>query len=553
MRRRSEPPAPPARLALVAMVGALGACAGGGDSAGVPNDNGGLSGCALDGDCPTGLICQAAACVNPEDLLPPDVEQPRDLDRPQTSAGRLFTLAPEGDALLVLDPSTLQVLAVPVPSGPQSLAVRPGLASALVLSGASRALTRVDLEPTPALVGARLARRYGQVTVSPDGRWALLWTPATVDAAEDEEGVVALVDIEAMGTRSASVFEAAAGFRLTDVHFVTDAGLATRAAVVGKGSVTVLELARLGEAGYRPQRVLLPPTFAEVVGREVVAQPGAATLLLRSLGEPALAVVTLTGSATVAQRPLPARATDLDLSPQGDFAVAALRSAGLLAVLPLPEALSSTAAVRFIPVAGVAPGQVELSADGGRAAVFSTADDAEVMGWVDLEQGDLRLVDGLEKAVRGVVLSPDGVGAVVVHRPVTSSVADDYERMVDADEGYSLVDLDSGFVQLVRTRGAPPDEVVFGDSGRYAAITVRDDATARHRVEAADLGTLVVKSHALASTPRYAGALPGGEGVWILQAHPAGRISVLDLATDQLRTLTGFRLNAEIVATGGGQ
>ena len=551
---------PPARGGPVGALGlllfasslTLWACAGGGDASLDPNDPGGLSGCALDGDCPTGLICQAGACVNPDDLRPPDVEVRPEADRPQSSGGRLFTLAPDSDALLVIDPDTLDIQAVPVPSDPQSLAVRPGLRSAVVLSGSSRALTRVDLEPAPALFMTRLPRRYGQVVASPDGRWALVWTPASVDAAEDAEGVVGLVPLEAMGTAEEVVHEVAAGFRLTDVHFVMEAGAATRVAVVSKAAVTHIELARLGDPGYRTQRVLLPASFAEVVGREVVAQPGSSVLLMRSLGEAALAVVDVVSS-SVAQLPLPARATDLDLSPSGDFAVAALRGSGQVALLPLPLAPSSSTALRLFDVTGVPPGQIEVAADGRHAAVFSTTDGAERVGWLDLEQGSLQLIDGLDKAVRAVVLAPDGAGALVVHRPVTSSVADDYERMVDADEGYSLVDLTTGFVQLVRTYGAPPQEVVFGASGRYAAVTVRDDATGRHRVEAADFATLVVRSLDLASTPRYAGALPGSEAVWIIQAHPAGRISVLDPAAGRLRTLTGFQLNAEIVATGGGQ
>ncbi|MCB9650538.1 MAG: hypothetical protein H6730_28700 [Deltaproteobacteria bacterium] len=529
------------------LAGTLGGCAGG-DSANQPVPDDGLSGCALDTDCPTGLICQAAACVNPDDLLPPDVEASGHVARPQASAGRLFTLAPDSDALLVMDPATLDIQTVPVASGPASFAVLPGQAAAVVLSPAARALTRVTLAPVAAVSVTRLARRYAQVVTSPDGRWALLWNPASTDPDAEDDGVVAVVDLEADG---APAYEAAAGFRLTDVHFVTEAGVATRVAVVGKGSVTHMALSRLAEDGYRPQRILLPPAFAEVIGREVVAQPGAPVLLMRSLGEAALAVVDVVSS-TVAALPLPARATDLDLSPTGDFAVAALRGAGQVAVLPIPEILSSTAAMRLFPVSALSPGQVEVAADGAHAAVFTTADDDEVMGWLDLTQGDLQVV-ALEKAVAAVAIGPDSSSALVVHRPVTSSVADDYERMVDADEGYSLVDLGSGFVQLARTHGAPPQEVVFGASGRYAAVTVRDDDAGRHRVEAADFMTMVVRSHDLASTPRYAGALPDADAVWIIQEHPAGRISVLDPAGDQLRTLTGFQLNAEIVATGGGE
>ncbi|MCA9555036.1 MAG: ASPIC/UnbV domain-containing protein, partial [Myxococcales bacterium] len=162
-----------------------------------PDD--GLSGCALDTDCPTGLICQAAACVNPDDLLPPDVEASGHVARPQASAGRLFTLAPDSDALLVMDPATLDIQTVPVASGPASFAVLPGQAAAVVLSPAARALTRVTLAPVAAVSVTRLARRYAQVVTSPDGRWALLWNPASTDPDAEDDGVVAVVDLEADG------------------------------------------------------------------------------------------------------------------------------------------------------------------------------------------------------------------------------------------------------------------------------------------------------------------------------------------------------------------
>lgn len=532
--------------ALLLLGGALAGCAGGEEAAFDPSPDDGISACTLDADCPSGLVCRASECVNPEDLLPPDLEQPQIVGRPAATATRLLTLSAATDALLLIEPERLELEAVPVPRGPTALAVIPDEEAALVLSEATRSLTFLDLEAGPSAEVLRLARRYVAVDVSPDGAWAVLWTPDGVEPDEGAEGLVAVVDLDALAAGEGAAVELAAGFRHTDVHFVAQGGATTELVVLGKGAATFVTLGRLDEAGYRPERMRLPEAFAEVIGREVVARPGAQVLLLRSLASAGIGLLDV-GQRRLTELALPGRATDLDLSPDGARALAALRGVGQLALLPLPDVLSSSAALELIDVDGVTPGQVELSADGTHAAVFSGQDGSERFGWIELSSGALTVFDGIEKEVRSIGLSPDGRTALVVHQAnPTSSVADDYERAVDRDEGYSLVDLESGFAQLKRTGSVAPLEITFTASGRRAAITLRDDAEQRHRVEAADLDRLVVTPYELASSPRFLGALPGSERVWVTQDHPAGRISVLDLAAGRLRTLTGFELDAEI-------
>ncbi len=518
-------------------------------SGAVPEDRAGA--CGLDADCPTGLICQAPVCVSPEDMLPPDQEEARLVGRPAASRTRLFTLATDQAALLVLHPDSLRLEAVPVPAGREALVVVPDREVALVLSGAARALTWVDMEGGTDVKILRLARRFHTLSVSSDGAWAVLWTPSGTVAEDGAEGLVALIDLDALSQGEPALVEIAAGFRHTDVHFVHDGSRAVQAVIIAKASATVVRLDSLSDPGYRPQRLVLPPAFAEVIGREVVATPGSDVLLMRSLGAPALGVFSVFSS-TVAAVSLPGLATDLDLSADGRLAVVALRGRGQVGLLPLPEVLTATEAVRYIDVPAVSPGQVELSLDGLHAAVFSAQDGSERFGWLSLGSGELTVYDQIDKQVRSIVLSPDGLGAMVLHQAdPDSSAADLYERAVDQDEGYSLVDLTSGFAQLKRTGAAPAVEVAFGASGRWAAVTVLDEVSGDHRVEAADLSTLIVHSLSLASAPRFLGALPSSEQVWITQVHPAGRISVFDLQSERLQTLTGFQLNAEIVSGGG--
>ncbi len=514
-------------------------------------DEGGVPRCESNRDCPAGLICRDQVCVSPEDLLPPDVETSRVVGRPVASSVRLFTLATDAHALLVLDPSSLALESVPVPSGPEALAVIPGQEVALVLSGEARALTLVDLNADLRVETVRLPRRYRELSVSPDGNWAVLWTPDGVAPEDGAEGLISLVNLDALSRGQAEPIEIAAGFRHTDVHFVVDGVVATAAVVLSKSAATVVRFEQLRTPGYRPQRILLPSPFAEVIGREVAAVPGADVLLLTSLGTQALAIVDV-ASSTVSQFPLPGRASDIDLAPGGQYAVLALRGQGQVGILPMQDILSSTDSLRLIDVPGLVPGQIEVSSDGGHAAVFSTQDGSERFAWLDLQSGELVIMDQIDKEVQSIALSPDGTGALVVHKAnPDSTIADDYERAVDQDEGYSLVELQSGFAQLKRTASAAPVEVAFGASGQFAALTIRNELDGEYHVEVADFSSLIVHSLELASSPQFMGALPESEKVWVTQLHPAGRISVVDLDTRRLQTLTGFQLNSEIISGGG--
>ncbi|CAN0592021.1 unnamed protein product, partial [Laminaria digitata] len=185
--------------------------------------------------------------------------------------------------------------------------------------------------------------------------------------------------------------------------------------IIAKASATVVRLDSLSDPAYRPDRLVLPSAFAEVIGREVVAAPGSDVLLMRSLGAPALGVFSVSSS-TVAAFSLPGLATDLDLSADGGLAVVALRGRGQVGLLPLPEVLTTTQSVRYIDVPTVSPGQVELSLDGLHAAVFSGQDGSERFGWLNLVSGELTIYDQIDKQVRSIVLSPDGLGAMVLHQ-----------------------------------------------------------------------------------------------------------------------------------------
>lgn len=544
MRSRRWPQAP-----VLLILGALG-CGDSADLARPGADPGQEGRCTLDADCSGGLICRESRCVSPEDLLPPDREDDRLAGRPVQAGRFLLTLAPDAGAVLLIDPADLSVQSVPVASDPVALLALPGRSEAAVLSREGRRLGLLAVDgDLPRLVSLRLPRRYGGLALSPDGRFAVLFTPDGAPPDAGAEGLVAVIDLDALARGEAVPVEVAAGYRHVGVYF--RAGSHPSALVVGKDEVFVIDLERtVADPVLAPTRVVLPEAYGDVAGREVLALEGAGYLLLRSFASAGVGVLEVE-TARFWVVPLPALPTDLELHPAGDRVLAALRAAGALAILPLPAALTSSAAVELIAIPQVSPGLVEISADGRLAALYGTQDGSERFALLDLETRELRVIDRLRKILRSVAFSPDTESVVVLHRAEPdSTVADPYERAVDRDEGYSLVDLDRGRTQLVRTGEAAPVELVFAPTTRRAALTLRHDPSRSFRVEALDLETLIARSHPLGSAPQFAGALAAqaghGERVWITQEHPAGRLSVLELATGALRTLTGYRLNAEI-------
>ena len=319
--------------------------------------------------------------------------------------------------------------------------------------------------------------------------------------------------------------------------------------MIGKEEVAILPLADLGA---HPERVRLPDGYREIVTREAIGAPDGSFVLFRSFGAPELLALDVAARSTAAL-PLPAIATDLELTPNGSLAVAALRATGQVAIVPLPAGLADPALVTFLDASAVVPGQVELAPDGSRGVLFTSTESTEAFGVVELgATPSVRPLSILEKWVGTIGMSPDGSRAIVVHRPNPgSTVADLYERDVDVQHGYSVVDLEAGVAQLKLTGNVAPGEFVFAADGRHAAVTLRDDARRVYRVDAVDLGTLVTDSLELASAPEYAGALVNAEGdladrIWVTQVHPAGRISFVDLAERAVRTATGYELNSDV-------
>jgi len=342
---------------------------------------------------------------------------------------------------------------------------------------------------------------------------------------------------------------------------------------LGEDTVSLIDLANLAQQPL-PQSVALPEALRTIATRSAVGSADGAWVLLSSLSSNDIAALD-TATGTLASLALPGKPSDIALSPDGRTAVAVLRDIGQVARFPLPDALADPGQVELTSVAltaegcaapppetdggGVdggatppacvaAPGQVVLSPDGKLAALFTNSQPSKSFAVLDLQSGALSSFDGLEKWVDTLGIGPNDHSVVVLHRPNSgSNAADPYQKMVDQSQGYSVVDLAAGAAQLELTMAVPPQQIVFAGDGAHAGVTLSDPAHAKYQVDAVDLQTLITSSLALASALQFAGPFAGGTAlIWVTQDHPAGRISFVDLATHQVRTATGYALNAEI-------
>lgn len=544
----------PLSISILLLAAACGEAAS--DKAGGDGGGGDLAPCTRDADCPAGLVCGTDGICVTEDGTPPERERPRDAVRPEASAERIFILSPSADAVTLLDPSSLALKSVGVPAEPIDLEVLPGEDAALILSGAGRSLSLLHWSGGgPALHVQRIDRRFGAVAVDPTGARAILWNPDGSLPADGAEGVVGIVDLAALRDDApAPIAELAVGRRHAAVFFRGGED----AVVVGKEEIAVLSLA----AEPAATRIALPASFAEPSTREAVAAADGSFLLMRSLAAAEILVFDV-AARTLATLPLPAPATDLDLSADGTLAAAVLRSSGQIAFLDLPAALGDPGAVRLyeaaLPAEGceappctTAAGQVELAADGSLAVLFSSAAPTESVVAMRTADGSLLGTFHLEKRPAAVFLTPDATRAVIfLQADPGSTVSDPYEREVDRSEGYAVVDLEGGFSQLKLTGTRVPREVVFAPGDRWAAVSLREADGPGFGLDAIDLQSLLTTPLPLASAPEFLGPLPAENEetlhrIWVTQVHPAGRIGIARLDRRSIRHITGFELESEV-------
>jgi DNA-binding beta-propeller fold protein YncE len=506
--------------------------------------------CFSANDCPPGQYCnEFHTCQSPpvgdagpdgDPWVPPEVEE--ELGSPASGLRYVYVPLTDLDGVARIDSESLDVTTVPVGDRPRVLTTPPGQDLAVVLNHGSDSATvvrTVDGEdqtvtlPTPA--------HANRLEMNPSGTVAIAYFEAESAVASDW-GSFQDVAVLRLAAGEDRVQRVTVGFRPRQVIFGDDD---ESVFVITEDGVSILDLADETMGFVAPTIPLSLSLLEEGVPEEVLVSPDGSHAFSRWADEALVRAVDLT-TGTIVDTALDGVPTDLDLTPAGDAVVMVLRDAGQVVVMDLPDGIGDVDALNVIDCSDLEIGSALITPDGQRALVFTNAINQESLAVVDLSTGDVRLVL-LRKGVRTVLLSPGGTTALVIHNSVPLEPGtNDFEATLDGEQGFSLLNLSNLFVKLQVTQGQPgvftflPDEL-----GAY--IVVADESVGLREVAAAHFGNFTVDTFSVGSEPTALGTVPGTNRVYVVQDHPLGRISFVEIDSQTVRTVTGFQLNSQII------
>lgn len=482
----------------------------------------------------------------------PEEEAKVVFEAPRSSRNYVFVANPGLDSVAKIDADTLEITSVETGDRPTVVQTFKEENLAVVLNEGSAEVTVIRAGdgsdyvrnlPVPVSMNA--------LVLSPKGDYALVYfdfdkaqedPEFRLDEAAPPFQDVALVKLEEGGEK---VFHLTVGFQVLDLEF-DDEG--QRAFVITRTGISVVELATV-----RGDKALPPISVAEVdaqdeTDREVEVTGDGRFAFVRSAGLEGLNVVDL-GDRAITLVSLPTIPTDLDLVPGQSRAVATLRGTHQVAILELPAVLEDPESLRILELSDdFNAGQAELTPDARKAVLFTTVEERPELAVLDLDTGALAQ-HLLKKGVQSVAISPESDAAVVFHtkQPGTPTPGEPEDSFLAKSHAYSIVDLETGYAKI-ETLPTKAGEFVFGESSGRLYFLLNDKLADVRQVEVIDLGSFRTRSIRLGSPPEHVGSIPndGVPRIYISQEHPVGRMTFIDEADLEIKTVTGFELNSLI-------
>ncbi len=460
-----------------------------------------------------------------------------------TSRGTIARVAISGDAILI---DTARVGALPT-----EVATVPGADTAVVLNRGSDTVSVVragaigeelDVTSVDVVVGAN------QLAISPDGAWAFVWYDNRRAEAGDITGPLSEVSAVRLAEGDEVAWQISVGINVRDVVF--DDAAATAFVITDDGVSPVPLDGLRGDEFVPPIDVDGDPLVTAVGGdREVLVTDDGSLAVVRDGTQPLLRFVALdTGEVT--EFALDGAPSDVDLVPGTSDVLVTVRETGVVELVDVEAwRAGSPDATRTFTDFPHPVGRTVLSADGDTAVVFSGASDtgeAPFVSILSLDDDGLRSWN-VRKTVAAAVVSPALTHALLVHTkepgdPVAGAPEDE---IIARSFAYTAFSLGSGLTKLVRV-DARPGEIAFTDDGRHAFVLVADEARAVQEVSWIDLDTFQTRTLDFDRLPEHVGAVPGAGYVYVSQVHTLGRIAFIDVATGDVREITGFELNGLI-------
>jgi DNA-binding beta-propeller fold protein YncE len=478
----------------------------------------------------------SAADSSYEDDYEPEAEDDFARLQPAALPDYVFVANPGRNTLSRINVDSLSVLTTEVGVSPAVVLSTPDETKAVVFNKGSNEVSVVDAQ-SMSVEQVEVREDYNQMSMSPGGGWVVCYyDEAAVDPDDPEtEGArsfneVSLVDLEALSHTAMVV-----GFNPRDVQFSDDG---QRAVVVSDAWLAVIDL---DAEVLEPTRIQISDdTVDPPEAEEVVLTPDGGYALIRQFGVTDLVLVNLDSGeldyVAVGDNP-----TDIDVTPDGNQAVAVARGSSELWIYDL-EDLSSEPDVIPMPQEEVF-GSLVMSPDGETGILFSTATGAARYGsWDRLEENPLRAITtrALVKPIDKVEISPDGSTAVIFH-PLDNGSEVESDSLFYNSYALTMIDMSDFFANPLRLNSEPIayDHTADGLTG---FVVLEGEPY----LEVLHYDSLLFDEIELKSDPVYLGVLPETRQAFVSQEHDLGRISFYDPDTEELETITGFELNAEI-------
>ena len=456
-----------------------------------------------------------------DDDTPPTPED--DVDpgtSPRSCGGSVYVINTDGHFVSKIDATTLDVDTIEVEAEPTILRATDDCTAMLTLNTGADSVTIIDVA-TGGTTHVDVRPGLNEMKISPTGRYAVAYHNFTGDEEGSQGyGEVSIVDIDA-----ASVLSIAVGFPPDEVVFSGDG----RAVLI---SETTLAVVGLATGSFSSVATGLDVDDGQVLKKVAVTAGGDYALLL---AEASTALLALDLSTEELERvELECYPTDLDVAAEGDVSMMVCRDDGLIVVMD-NETLALTTYETDETV-----GSCELTEAGDRGVLFTNAEAIERVHVIDTATGEMDTYLTV-KPILGVAIAPHDTGAVLAHYGGDGEPIDDFDAYFDTVQAFSVMNMDDGRINPVETV-AVPLVVSFGEDGRNAVIPFADS----RQIVLVNVVTGLADVIVTPSTPLEVGVIADLGTAFVLQEHPLGRISFVDVDTLQFRTITGFLLNGGI-------
>lgn len=475
----------------------------------------------------------------------PEDELESGFEVPVVTEKRVWAANPESGRVAIVDASTLEIRIVDAGFGPTHLAAIPsrkeGEEQAIVLNVHSHDATLIRIDTAGQLETATVPVHEGANawSISPHGRFAIAWTNARhVPDADPTEGFQDLTVID-LASSPPKATRLAVGYRPAQV--VIDEN-ETRAFAVTEPGISVIALD--GETPELSDLVELTssgPTSVDIT-------PDGSLALVRREGSQVMTLVNLVTSAR-ADVTLSGPVTDLDLSLDGSFALAVIRTpthpeeeespqGSQVVVLPLPDAFDDANAVTTVTIPNETFGSASLTQAGDVALLYTNAIPSDRLVVLSLASMDHRTLS-LKAPIKAVLPAPDSEHAVAVLQPPPGSTK---------PGAFALVPTKNTLPPRIQGTEAPVLGVSISPAPSHRALVVtRGGVGQEHAAYLARLPQLQVDRIRLASPPLALGMAPAANVAFVAQEHPEGRLTFIDLDGGAARTVTGFELGTRVV------